>query len=273
MRTRTLDLHPTKVHGQPRSTATGAGGSLPRRSRSIGTIITPWLGIVLVALGVGAAVGPPHATADTAAPEGTWMGDIDPCIRYRRLSDIVIPGSHDSVTYNLTLAYCCLGFAQTQNGTLGDQLNDTSENFGDNWYAHHADAQDKSLTFDAIITDLAEWVYITSHGQEIIMVNLEILGDPFPINDCKAIGQAFGSNLVTPDMLLQHFGTADPGEVTFDQLWSLPKAPTLLNAARIIIDHLECLSYATGNVAQWVPSRRRIPRFSRATTRTGARLA
>jgi hypothetical protein len=68
MRTRALDLHPTKVHGQTRSTATGAGGSLPRQSRSIGKIITPWLGIMLIALGVGAAVGPPHAAADTATP-------------------------------------------------------------------------------------------------------------------------------------------------------------------------------------------------------------
>ena len=29
--------------------------------------------------------------------------------------------------------------------------------------------------------------------------------------------------MVTPDMLLHHFGTADPGELTFGQLWSLPK--------------------------------------------------
>jgi hypothetical protein len=50
---------------------------LPRRSRSIGTIITPWLGIMLVALGVGAAVGPLHAAADTARPPGKW-GPISP---------------------------------------------------------------------------------------------------------------------------------------------------------------------------------------------------
>ena len=70
MRARILDLRPTKVHGQPRSTATGPVGSLPRRSRSIGKIITPWLRIMLVALGVGAVVGPLHAAAGTAAPHG-----------------------------------------------------------------------------------------------------------------------------------------------------------------------------------------------------------
>ena len=70
VRTRTLDLRPTEIHGQPRSTATGPVGSLPRRSRSIGKIITPWLRIMLVALGVGAVVGPLPAAADTAAPHG-----------------------------------------------------------------------------------------------------------------------------------------------------------------------------------------------------------
>ena len=70
VRTRTLDLRPTEFHGQPRSTATGPVGSLPRRSRSIGKIITPWLRIMLVALGVGAVVGPLPAAADTAAPHG-----------------------------------------------------------------------------------------------------------------------------------------------------------------------------------------------------------
>ena len=70
MRTRILDLRPAKVDGQPRSTATGPVGSLPRRSRSIGKIITQWLRIMLVALGVGAVVGPLPTAADTAAPHG-----------------------------------------------------------------------------------------------------------------------------------------------------------------------------------------------------------
>ena len=40
------------------------------RKSALLKIITPWLGIMLVALGVGAAVGPPHAAADTATPPG-----------------------------------------------------------------------------------------------------------------------------------------------------------------------------------------------------------
>ena len=110
------------------------GHLVPGSFESLGKIITPWLGIMLVALGVGAAVGPLPAAADHgctarqggrgSAPAGdgqaaqaadsdadrlqraygcaarTWMGDIDPCISYRRLTDIVIPGSHDSITYS-----------------------------------------------------------------------------------------------------------------------------------------------------------------------------
>jgi hypothetical protein len=290
VRTRALDLHPTEVHGQPRATATGAGGSLPRRSRLIGTIITPWLGSVLVALGVGAAVGPLHAAADTATPPGeaaaqppedptatptvcmanmgaqpgTWMHDIDPCIRYRRLSDILIPGSHDSVTYNLKFPIAA-GFAQTQNQTLEEQLNDgvrafdirvsyfTTGNFGANWYAQHGGIQDVTLTFGQIITSLGNWANVAGREQEIIMLNLSLQNnpdDPFPVNLCATIGEDWGKNLVTPDMLMQQLNTADPGEPIFDQLWRLPQS---FRGARIIIDNLECLTHATGNVAQWGP--------------------
>ena len=42
------------------------GHLVPGSFESLGKIITPSLGIVLVALGVGAAVGPPHAAADAA---------------------------------------------------------------------------------------------------------------------------------------------------------------------------------------------------------------
>jgi hypothetical protein len=194
----------------------------------------------------------------------TWMGDIDPCIRYRRLSDILIPGSHDSVTYNLKFPIAA-GFAQTQNQTLEEQLNDgvrafdirvsyfTTGNFGANWYAQHGGIQDVTLTFGQIITSLGNWAIVAGREQEIIMLNLSLQNnpdDPFPVNLCATIGEDWGKNLVTPDMLLQQLNTADPGEPIFDQLWRLPQS---FRGARIIIDNLECLTHATGNVAQWGP--------------------
>jgi len=153
MGTRTLDLRPTEAHGQHCSPATGPVGSSPRRSRSLGRIITPWLGVVLAALCVGAAVGPLPAAAATAAPQAaagahrqatakptatsaatptcaavvpakpySWMADIAPCIINRRLTDIVIPGSHDSVTHSFDPNDLIEAIARTQSVDLYGQL-------------------------------------------------------------------------------------------------------------------------------------------------------
>jgi hypothetical protein len=43
----------------------------------------------------------------------TWKHDIAPCLEYRKLSEIAIPGSHDSGTYAITL-FQDGGFATTQ---------------------------------------------------------------------------------------------------------------------------------------------------------------
>jgi len=296
MRARTLDLGPTNVHGQPRSPAAGPVGSVPPRPRSIGKIVTPWLRIMLVAQCVGAVLGPLHAAADMAAPHGaaaagphlqvtaktaeqptatptvcsahmgaqpgTWMRDIDPCIRYRRLTDIVIPGSHDSTTYSLTL----VSLAQTQSVDLIGQLNAGARQFDirvrywdgsvpnsppEGWYANHGTISG-DLTLNHIFNDLATWANEADHGQEIIMVNLTIDPDDsgkFPTDDCKDLAGALGGNLVTPVVLLNNFGTTDPGEVTFGQLWSLPSS----GGARVILDNTDCLTAAIGGSPQQGP--------------------
>ena len=135
MRARTLDLRPAKVHGPPRFDGGRSGGILAASLAVDREDHHPVAAhdIMLVALGVGAVVGPPPAAADTAAPHGkaaagahqqatakppkeptatqavcsanmnakpySWMADIAPCMRNRRLSDILIPASHDSATY------------------------------------------------------------------------------------------------------------------------------------------------------------------------------
>ena len=53
---------------------------------------------------------------------------------------------------------------------------------------------------------------------------------------------------------MQHFETTDPGELTFGQLWSLPKTPGLPNVARVIIDNPQCLqAMPTASATQWGP--------------------
>ncbi|HKA55031.1 MAG TPA: hypothetical protein VKJ47_15360 [Candidatus Binatia bacterium] len=251
-------------------------GYVPPRPRSIGKIATPWLRIMLVAQCVGAVIGPLHAAAATAAPHGTaaagvhlqvtakppkqptatptacsaemgaqpgtWMRDIDPCIRYRRLTDIVIPGSHDTTTYSFLP-----GLAQTQSVDLISQLNAGAREFdirvryyAGNWFALHGPLV-SGLTLNHIFNDLVTWAKEADHGQEIIMVNLTI--DPadsgnFPTDDCQDLFGALGLNLVFPWQLVDALGTADPGEVTFGQLWSLQRSSV---GARVFLDPTDCL--------------------------------
>jgi hypothetical protein len=242
---------------------------------------------VLVALCVGAVLGPLHAAADMAAPHGTaaagphpqvtaktpeqptatatvcsahmnaqpgtWMRDIDPCIRYRRLTDIVVPGSHDTTTYSFGP-----GLAQTQSVDLISQLNAGARQFdirvryyAGNWFADHGPLV-SGLTLNHIFNDLATWANQADHGQEIIMVGLGI--DPagsgkFPTDDCKDLLGALQYNLVYPYQLVNNFGTADPGEVTFGQLWRLQSS----GGARVILDNTDCLTAAIGGSPQQGP--------------------
>ena len=263
VRARILDLRPAKVHGPPRSTATGPVGSLPRRSRSIGKIITPWLRIMLVALGVGAVVGPLDAAADTAAPHGkaaagahrqatakpptqptatatvcsanmgaqpySWMGDIAPCIINRRLTDIVIPGSHDSTTYG----FSGLGLSENpvrrplhpagqrraavrhpgwvRPGNLwqrGRNCQSCRLLRGTRWFAGTSLADSLCHLYSA-----GAWAdagnAAVNHGQEIIMVSLTVDQDTaaaFPTDECRDLASAgqHGDPRNAPDGFRDH---------------------------------------------------------------------
>jgi Fibronectin type III domain len=52
------------------------------------------------------------------------MGDLAPRLRSRNLSEIVIPGSHDTTTYSVDHPIGFLPYAHTQDKDLTDQLND-----------------------------------------------------------------------------------------------------------------------------------------------------
>ena len=291
------------------------GHLVPGSFESLGKIITPSLGIMLVALGVGAAVGPPHAAADAATrsretapaappgkaaagahrqataqpPEeptatptdcndisflqpGTWMRDMDPCIRYRPLANIKIPGSHDSGTYSFDPDDLRTPIAQTQTLDLMGQLDagvrqlDIRVEWDDedggpppNYYAHHGsqplDVLSETLYLKLIFSDLVSWASEPGHGQEIILINLTIdqNGHAFPTDDCAWLKAQLGANWVTPNALWNAFKKTDPGEVTLGQLWSLPKKPGLEDVARVIIDHQECNQAADPDSQPWGP--------------------
>ena len=55
------------------------------------------------------------------------MGDIAPCIINRRLTDIVIPGSHDSITYDFDPVIDAI--ARTQSVDLYNQLDNGARQF------------------------------------------------------------------------------------------------------------------------------------------------
>lgn len=202
----------------------------------------------------------------------TWMGDLAPHIFSRKLSEIVIPASHDSATYSLPPPGDDLWHSQSDDFT--SQLNDGMREFDirveydrtqdlnclatDGWqpgyYAHHGSGIEDGiscwLTLGRILSDIASWATDPAHGHEIVMLNLDIAtrGQPFPDSDCQSFGQRLGDALVTPDEVQDHFGTTDPGQVTVGQMWSLPDPH---GYARVIMDNSLCVDAADRLAGQW----------------------
>ncbi len=203
---------------------------------------------------------------------GSWMGDLAPRLRSRKLSEIVIPGSHDSTTYSVDHPSVDVPFAQTQDHDLTDQLNDGIRQFDirveytwnegncvrggcvRNYYAHHGggflDVSSSYLTLSSILTSVEQWALVPGHEHEIILLNLSITqnGAAFPAQDCQNFGAALGGSLVTPSELQANFGTPDPGQVTLGQLWSLPDPK---GAARVIMNNDQCMDAADPSAGQW----------------------
>ncbi len=203
----------------------------------------------------------------------SWMGDLAPQLRSRKLSEIVIPGSHDTTTYSVDHPLAFLAYAQTQDKDLTDQLNGGIRQFDVrveytadedvcndkthcvwDYYAHHGsgflDVSSSYLTLSSILDSIDQWAVAPGHEHEIILLNLTIdqKGHDFPTQACQNFGAALGGSLVTPNELQSNFGTSDPGQVTLGQLWSLsdPKG-----AARVIMKNDQCMDAADPSAGQW----------------------
>jgi hypothetical protein len=136
----------------------------------------------------------------------TWMHDIAPCLEYRKLSEIAIPGSHDSATYAFTW-YEDFGYATTQDEDLTHQLDDGMRELdirvdyhdgfaGPAWYVVHGPVHSHTVTLAQLYTQIFGWAVQPGHGQEIIKLNLSITGGDDK-QDCSDFGY-FGNALVTP---------------------------------------------------------------------------
>ncbi|OAI39881.1 hypothetical protein AYO39_02290 [Actinobacteria bacterium SCGC AG-212-D09] len=194
---------------------------------------------------------------------GPWMHDLENQLWSRKLSDIVIPGSHDTGTYALPDdPISLIGKAQTEDIT--NQLNDGirsldirvrwSEGAGTvaqpcysaDYYARHGALTACSLTMSDIFNQIATWTNLPGNQQEIILVSLSIdnsaNGDYADVlgPDCEALGKALGSALLTPGELEAAGYSADPGQVTLGQLWAMPGHPRVL-----VTDEL-CMDLAAG---------------------------
>jgi len=162
----------------------------------------------------------PHETAKGTqtgcyflSPSGpTWMHDIAVCLASRKLSDIVIPGSHDSATYGFAPGQG-LDIATTQDEDFFGQLNGGMRqldirvekhdgNSGPGFYAHHGygatDQISSTLTLALIFAEISTWAQLDADPQEIIMLNLAI--DPPGSDDqadCAMFGYQMQDGLVT----------------------------------------------------------------------------
>jgi hypothetical protein len=181
----------------------------------------------------------------------------------RKLSDIVIPGSHDAGTYSFDQSQ---EDAITQSEDLIHQLNDGAREFDirvlatkGGYYLRHGQEVSPWLQLNRIFKDVSEWATNKPgsagagpgpRNQEIILLNLSI-GGGVPTADCHDLGQQLGDALVTPSMLQANLGTTDPGQVTLGQLWSLPNSR---QAARVIMDNSACLDAAVASAAHWNPN-------------------
>jgi hypothetical protein len=231
--------------------------------------------LTLAITGSGTALAAPRAAAVTAAitpgcavtsvSDATWMGDLAPCLQNHLLSQIVIPGSHDSLTYIFNGTALGAGIATTQDEDIVQQLDAGMRSFdirvgwfdGNNgwgYYAEHNDIYSPTLELPTVFQDFTWWANQPGHEHEIIRISLDINqnGAAFPVSTCQEFGQWLGAALITPAELQAHFGTTDLGQVTLGQLWSLP---TSHNDAHVIIDgSSQCMAASDPSAGQWTPS-------------------
>jgi hypothetical protein len=194
------------------------------------------------------------------------MHDLAPYLAFRRLSDIVIPGSHDTGTYGLPDdPISLIGKAQTEDIT--HQLNDGIREFDVRvgWHGSggiggcnspryvvvHGILSACSVSLLDVFNQIEQWANEPGHEQEIILLGLQIDQHDgqgaFPTQTCQDFDRELGSALLTPDELQKYIGSTDPGQVTLGELWSMPGSP------RVIMANSQCIDAGHPYAGKWSP--------------------
>jgi hypothetical protein len=202
------------------------------------------------------------------------MHDLAFSIGSHELSQIVIPGSHDSVSYSLPAPDDDAW--HTQSDDLIHQLDGGIRVFdirvecfpsqGDPsqgvCLAHHGppgsplDGVSNWLDTARIFSDIESWAQEPGHSQEIIILDLGMaqhndnVAGYWPQAECQSFGQKMGDALVTPKELQDHKLSTDPGQVTVGDFWSLPDPN---GSARVILENSWCLNKARPDAGYWSP--------------------
>ena len=201
----------------------------------------------------------PKATIGAGAVSGaTWMHDLGRHLWSRKLSDIVIPGSHDTATYGLPNdPISLIGKAQDEDITA--QLNDGIRELRHprEILTRRRSAAPETTTpstgFSCLLGDLVghlrsdrgvdelAWPRARDHlgGPVDRQERRRIPADQMERQDCQAFGSALGSALLTPSDLKAAGYSADPGQVTLGQLWAMPGNP------RVILSDDTCMRTPT----------------------------
>jgi hypothetical protein len=210
------------------------------------------------------AAGTPPACNSTLTYTGsTWMGDLAPCLQDQKLADIVIPGSHDTTTFGLGSSFTLHDVYHTQDEWTSAQADDGARQFDirvelsnadTDWYAHHGsgitDGISSWLTLQKIFNDIALWATTAGREHEVLLLNLT-MGGTNDVAACQSFAAQMGDALVTPSELAGSFGTTDPGQLTLNQLWSLPDPNRY---ARVIINDAQCNGDVHLDAGTWTPS-------------------
>lgn len=116
-----------------------------------------------------------------------WMADLQPYIGNRLLSEIALPGTHDSGMYDCA-GLGCGGTAVTQKGrTITDQLNDGIRYFDFRVQeVEHRNCADPTvfrikhgiywgpeLRFNSILISIRTWLMNSMHNKEVIILDLQ----------------------------------------------------------------------------------------------------
>jgi large repetitive protein len=203
---------------------------------------------------VTSASGLQAGRPDTA----TWMKSLSGYLQDQKLSDIVIPASHDTGTYPILP-----GLAQAQDHDITQQLNDGMRSFDirvkwvdsdadcagvPGYYAAHGPAIG-CVQMREMFQQISQWATAPGHDQEIVLIGLQIdtTNGPSIAGDCSQFANDLGPALLTPSDLYKPDLPTDPGQLTPRELASLPGHP------RVILNNSACLDASVPGAGQWSP--------------------